>query len=209
MKSLHGIWLGALSLSLVGCSNTTGPEANARVEVLLTDAPADYLKEARVCISQVYLQGGEGEEGEEGEHSGRTILWDADPEDPEDRGAQCFDLLTLQGVEASLMEGGVEVPAGTYAQLRLVVDHASVVLKEPYTFRDGLDGMELSVPSGAQTGIKVLLSTPVVLEPETLTQITVDAPVGENFRIQGDPESPSGIQGVLFTPVLKEVENPE
>lgn len=209
MKSLPGIWLIVLSLFLVGCDNATAPEANARVEVLLTDAPADYLEEAWVCISQVYLQGGEGEEGEggeeeeEGTHAGRTILWDADA------GPQCFDLLELQGVEASLMEGGVEVPAGTYAQLRLIVDNASVVLKEPYTFRDGSSEMELAVPSGAQSGIKVLLETPVVLEPETLTQITVDAPVGDNFRIQGDPESPTGIQGVLFTPVLKEVESPE
>jgi hypothetical protein len=104
------------------------------------------------------------------------------------------------------MEGGVEVPAGTYAQLRFIVESASVVLMAPYTFPDGSDEMDLFVPSGAQTGIKVQLAAPVFLEPETLTEITVDAPVEENFVFLGDPESPSG---VLFTPVLIQVENVE
>ena len=203
MKLRRGLWIGAMALSISACSDSTGPEANARIEVFLTDAPAGYLEKAEVCVSQVYLQGGESED------SGRTILWEAHPDAVDPVPFQCPDLLQLEGVEVSLMPGGVEVAPGTYGQLRLLLASAHVELKAGYTFTDGSTAMELSVPSGEQTGIKVLLSAPIVLEPETLTEITVDAPVEDNFRIQGNPESPAGIQGVLFTPVLREIESSE
>jgi hypothetical protein len=189
----------ALMLGAVGCSDVAGPEGVARVQVHLTDAPADYLEVAEVCVSQIYLQGGDDEEENEDE-GGRTILWDKDPD------AQCFDLLELQGVSASLTDGGVEVPAGTYGQLRFIVESARVVLAEGYTFSDGESTeMDLIVPSGAQTGIKVLLLDPIFAEAGTLTEVTVDADVEQNFHILGNPESPAGIQGVLFTPVLVEI----
>ncbi len=37
------------------------------------------------------------------------------------------------------------------------------------------------------------------------TKITVDVDVNANFVIQGDPETPAGIKGVLFTPLLVEI----
>lgn len=190
----------ALSVLVAGCSDAAGPENSARVSILLTDAPADYLESAVVCISEVYLQGGTEDD------AGRTVLWEADEE------PQCFDLLELQGVTASLTEDeeGVDVPAGTYAQLRLIVESARVVLVEGYTFSDGVTTeMDLTVPSGSQTGIKVLLLEPVLAEPDTRTEITVDADVESNFHIQGNPETPAGINGVLFTPVLVEVDREE
>lgn len=195
-KRLLSILLPSLALSVVACADATGPAGNARVAVFLTDAPADYLDTAVVCISQVYLQGGEDEE------AGRTILWEKG-----DGEAHCFDLLELQGVSASLTDEGVEVPAGIYHQLRLIVESATATLIDPYTFPDGSTEMDLVVPSGAQTGIKVLLAGPIVAEPEVLTEITVDAPVDENFRIQGNPSPPENvINGVSFVPTLKEVD---
>jgi hypothetical protein len=83
------------------------------------------------------------------------------------------------------------------------VDSASVVLKEGYTFSDGVTTeMELTIPSGAQTGIKVQLLEPVQAEEEVVTEIAIDADVEANFVIQGNPETPAGIQGILFTPHL-------
>jgi hypothetical protein len=191
----------ALFLTLGGCSDASGPEGFGRVQVLLTDAPSDYIEEAWVCISEVYLQ------ADTGDNAGRTTLWTKG-----DGSSQCVDLLLLQGVHADLTEDeeGVEVPAGTYSQLRFVVDSAHVVLKEGYTFSDGeTTEMELVVPSGAQSGIKVDLLEPIQAEPEVVTQITVDADVEMNFVIQGNPESPAGIQGILFTPHLVQLPPPE
>lgn len=189
-------WIAcAAALLMSACGDSTGPEGMARVQVLLTDAPADYLAVAVVCISQVYLQPGEGEE------SPRTVLWEKGEGD-----AECYDLLELQGVSAAITPS-VEVPAGTYEQLRLIVESASVTLAEGYTFADGVETtMDLFVPSGAETGIKVQLLESVFAEANELTEITVDADVNQNFVIQGDPDMPAGIQGVLFTPHLVQIE---
>lgn len=194
-SSWSRLWIAcAATLLMSACGESTGPEGMARVQVHLTDAPADYLAVAEVCISQVYLQPGEGE------GSLRTVLWEKG-----EGAAQCFDLLELQGVSAAITPS-VEVPPGTYAQLRLIVESASVTLAEDYTFSDGVETKrDLSVPSGTETGIKVQLLESVFAEATVLTEITVDADVNLNFVIQGDPETPAGIQGVLFTPHLVEI----
>lgn len=184
----------AAALVMIGCSDSTGPEGMARVQIHLTDAPADYLAVAEVCISQVYLQGGEAEE------SGRTVLWEKG-----EGGSQCFNLLELQGVSAAITPS-VEVPPATYAQLRLIVESASVTLAEGYTFADGVETrMDLAVPSGASSGIKVQLQESLLAEATEVVEVTVDADVNRNFVLQGNPETPAGIQGVLFTPHLVEV----
>ena len=137
-------WIAfAAALLMSACGNSTGREGMARVQVLLTDAPADYLSVADVCISQVYLQPGEGEE------SPGTVLCDKGEGD-----AQCFDLLELQGVSAAITPS-VEVAAGTYAQLRLIMESASVTLAEGYTFADGVETtMDLSSRVGRRQGSK-------------------------------------------------------
>jgi len=195
----------SLALVLAACDDsTTDLAGNGQVRVMLTDAPSDYLDVAEVCISQVYLQGSDDdeeaeEEGEEAENGGRTVLWDK-----LDGPAQCFDLLELQGVSAEITE--TDVPAGTYHQLRFIVESATVTLAAGYTFSDGESTtMDLQVPSGAQTGIKVNLLEPMQVEDQTVVEVTVDADVNANFVIQGNPETPAGIHGVLFTPSLKEI----
>jgi hypothetical protein len=180
--------LGALN----SCSDPSGPEGAARVRVLLTDAPSDYIASAEVHISRVYLQGG----GEE--NAPRVDLFD-DAEDP-----LVFDLLELRdGITADLT-GDVEVEVGTYRQMRLVVDHATVTLAEGYTFSDGSTSKSLFIPSGAHSGIKIQLSEDIEAEPGETTTLVVDFDVDQNFVIQGNPNTPAGIHGILFTPVLHE-----
>jgi hypothetical protein len=199
--------LAVLSLAVLlgACDDSsTDLAGDGQVRVMLTDAPSDYLDVAEVCISQVYLQGSaeseeDEEEEDEGNNGGRTVLWDK-----QDGPAQCFDLLELQGVSAEIAE--TDVPAGTYHQLRFIVESATVTLAEGYTFSDGESTtMDLQVPSGAQSGIKVNLLEPVQVEDQTVVEVTVDADVNANFVIQGNPETPAGIHGVLFTPSLKEI----
>lgn len=189
----------ASSLLLLSCQDSTGPEGIGQVQVLITDAPADYIETAEVWISRVYLQGGvEEDTGEEEEGSGRVDLFN-DPDNP-----RYYDLLTLRdGVTADLTPP-TDLEAGTYGQLRLVVDHALVTLADGYEFRDGGTERDLFVPSGMQSGIKVLLDGPIQITDQALTIVTVDFDVDENFVIQGNPETPAGIHGILFTPVLRE-----
>ncbi len=212
MKILR--WLPVLVLlgflMPTACDDALGPtDGPARIQILLTDAPTDYLDEAWVCFSSVYLVPGEDREEDEGAEQGPNWVYlfdgsDFDESDPEAEKYKCYDLLELRdGITADLTDA-VDVEPGEYGQLRLVVSEAWVILDEDYQFNDGEQERSLFIPSGAQTGIKVHLHRSIEAEEGTLTEIIVDFDVDENFVIQGNPDSPAGIQGILFTPVLKE-----
>ena len=191
---------GAVLLAAVAftaCDDSTSPNGTAQLTVLLTDAPSMYLDSAWVDIGAVELIGGEG---------GPILL--------SDDGTDGFvDLMQLQGVATEAL-ADVEIPAGTYNQLRLVVEAARVKLADGYTFNDGSVRDDLTVPSGAQTGIKLNLKA---ADSEAgdggveiaggQTVLVVDFDVNQSFVIQGNPETPAGINGILFKPTLRVVVN--
>jgi hypothetical protein len=157
---------------------------------MLTDEPADLIASAMVTISRVYLV--------PMDTTGAFVDLLPDGEEP-----RLYDLLTLQdGIEALLAT--TPVPADSFAQLRLVVDEATVSLAEGYEFRDGTTSRTLHVPSGQTSGIKVKLDEPIVIEEGRILIVVVDFDVNDNFVIQGNPDTPAGIHGILFKPVLKE-----
>ncbi len=171
----------------------------SRIQVLITDSPDEYLSTAFVEISRVYLIPGE-EDPEEGPPF--VDLFNASDDGVE---PLWVDLLTLQDGVVEDVTGEVELPAGRYRQLRMIVSRAEVTLNEEYEFADGGQTRDLVVPSGAQTGIKAMLDEPIDTEGGMVSVILLDFDVNENFVIQGDPNTPAGIQGVLFTPVLREL----
>ncbi|MEJ2540915.1 MAG: DUF4382 domain-containing protein [Gemmatimonadota bacterium] len=183
----------ALALSLAGCDDSTGVDNTAELTVLLTDAPSDYVEEAMVDIGFVELVGGAG---------GPVVLTD-------DGTDGMVNLLDLQN-EATLLLADAEIEAGSYAQLRLQVEAASVTLKEGYTFNDGSTTQALSVPSGAQTGIKLNLhagdpegeSGSVEIAPGQ-SVLVLDFDVNQSFRLQGNPETAAGLSSVSFQPTLR------
>jgi len=89
----------ASTLALSGCSDSQGP-GTARFSVKLTDAPGPF-KSAKVTISEVYLQGS----------GGKTSLSST---------PTTVSLLELQNATLDLVKN-VEIPTGTYNQLRIVV----------------------------------------------------------------------------------------
>lgn len=169
------VFLAATSFAACG-GDAVGPEGQGRMTVLLTDAPFpfDLVSEANVTIERVDVVGEFGVE---------TIA----------EGEQHFNLLDLQsGVTAALASS--TLPAGPVVQIRLIVTEASVVLLDGTTF-------DLLVPSGAQTGIKILTpGVEVAAGAETTT--TLDMDVSESFIVQGNAETMAGIQGFIFTPVV-------
>ena len=123
-----------------------------------------------------------------------------DPEEP-----LAFDLLTLRDGVIADLTGEVELPAGTYRQLRMIVADAEVTLAEGYTFSNGESMRKLFIPSGAQSGIKVNLVEPITTEAGAVDVVLVDFDVNQNFVLQGNPDTPAGLRGVLFTPMLREL----
>jgi hypothetical protein len=198
----------ALLVGVAACDDagTSVSGDSATLKVLLTDAPSDYVAAAWVDIGAVQLVPGEGD-GEENEGGIITLV--------EDATEGYVDLLELQGT-ATAQLAELEIEAGTYSQLRLIVDSAEVELVDGYQFNDGGTSKTLFVPSGAQTGIKLNLEGSngegdgtaggVEIAPGE-TVLVLDFDVNQSFVIQGNPESPAGINGMLFTPTLRVVVN--
>lgn len=204
--------VAALSVGVVACEpmTTTGvndepgepnPDGTATLKVLLTDAPADYVAAAWVDIGRVdILPVGDGED-------------DAPITLTEDGTDGPVNLLELQD-DVTMLLADTTIDPGEYKQLRLIVESASVDLIEGYTFRDGSTSMDLKVPSGAQTGIKLNLwpadgmdemedeDAGVRIVPGE-TVLVVDFDVNQSFVIQGNPETPAGIKSMLFKPTLR------
>lgn len=204
MRRIQGFFvaLAAVAATLgLGCTDSTGA-GTARVTVLLTDAPSVAIKSAVVEIGAIDIikmdEDGTCEADGSCEHVRLT----------DDGGS--FDLLDLQnGTTATL--ASLVVEPGRYRQIRFVVESATITL-DGDTFTDGSDTKALKIPSGAQTGIKVNLgwgddgdgAAGIEVVPGE-TVIVIDFDVMQNFRIQGNPNTPAGIKGVLFTPMLRAV----
>lgn len=178
--ALSAFVLGALLVSACD-SAATGPDGDTgTLTVLLTDAPFpfDLVESANVTISQVDVVTESGIETAMGVEE------------------QSFNLLELQdGVTALL--SSAEVEAGTIQQVRLVVSDAWVVMNDGREF-------DLNVPSGAQTGIKIL--TPgLEVEGDLEAVLTLDFDVEDSFVTLGNPDTAAGIHGFLFQPVIRPV----
>lgn len=172
-----------LAFGLAGCSSTAGPDeaGQGQLTVLLTDDPFpfDLVSEANVTISRV----------EAVSEAGITVLAESE---------QSFNLLELQdGVTATL--ASAEMPEGTLVQIRLIVTAASVVLTDATEY-------ELTVPSGAETGIKITMPPGAEVEAGAETTTTLDFAVDDSFVVQGSAETIAGIEGFIFTPVVTVIE---
>ena len=157
---------------LSGCSDSTAA-GNARLSVLLTDAPGD-VKSAVVTISEIYLQG-----------SGRVVLMDT---------AVTTDLLTLADSTAELVKDAV-VPAGSYGQLRFVITGAYIEVDDGdgstsiYATSPSYPGLPdgahvdgtLKTPSFDQSGLKVKLPDDVLHLAGEERVLLVDFDVSESF----------------------------
>lgn len=192
----HGLLAVAAPLLMLGagaCDEATSPDGTGQFSVALTDAPSAMFSEATVDIGAIQLVG---------EASGPITL-------TQDGGVH--DLLDLQnGVMADLAT--LDIEAGTYHQLRLIVESAEVTLAEGYEFSDGTTTRSLFVPSGAQTGVKVNLrhaentseeSGGVEISSGETILVVLDMDVERNFVLQGDPDGPEGLLDVLFTPLVR------
>ena len=137
---------------LVSCSgggSGTAGGTTGTLSIGMTDAPGDYLH-VYVTIKEIQVNQAAEKEGDE---SGwLTVLT------PE----ETFDLLELQnGVIANL--GLAELDAGQYNQMRLILDevkpdahpYANYLVIEGEEGEDPIE-VELKVPSGFQTGIKIV-----------------------------------------------------
>jgi Domain of unknown function (DUF4382)/Carboxypeptidase regulatory-like domain len=176
MRAVH--WLSAAllccGLGAAGCgSGGSGSSGGVgTMSVHLSDAP-NGMKHVWVSFDRVEASGPEG----------WTTLWAANP-DP-----QTVDLTTLCVTDMQL--ASAQLPAGHYNQVRLMVSKVEVEDESGNHF-------QVTVPSGAQTGIKINVNADV--PPNAVTELLLDFNVDRSIHA-----TPPGSTNYSLKPVIPAV----
>ena len=186
-----------LAFSCESDSNDT--DSTGRLTVQLTDAPFpfDLVAEANVTVFKVEARKVDDENDDEDEMD--------EDNDMEDEDNSPFITLMEEEIQVNLLEltNGVtetlvdtEIPAGTYDLVRVYVKGVNVVLTDGREF-------DLKVPSGEQTGIKVFIKSGITVVGGLSADLLLDFDVSRSFVAKGNLNTPAGIQGFNFKPVIK------
>jgi hypothetical protein len=158
-KYLSIMIMGLLAVTLVSCGGSGDESGSAgstgNLSLSLTDDPASDYQAVYVTISEIQVHRADAEEGE-----WMTVLTPN----------TTYNLLDLiNGKTAAL--GVAELPTGKYTQMRLILadtpDSSANILAQPHPYANYLisktdEAIKLNVPSGFQTGIKLVHSFDVV-----------------------------------------------
>jgi len=194
-RTTFGCWALVLAVVLAtgACDDSsTAPAGEARVSILLTDAPGD-VAEAWVNIGSIYLQGrscdaGGDSDGDSDGDCGRAWLR-TDP-------TGWIDLMALSD-EVEQIVDGVVAPADTYSQLRFVIVEAVIVTVGGSVFATADADMEalnaerggdplvptgsLHCPSCGRSGLKVKLWEGYIVLEGGETVVIADFDVTQSF----------------------------
>lgn len=184
------IFMAAAIIGFFACSESNDQDkingdgsATGTLKIQLTDAPfpTDLVSEANVVINKIEIR-------RSGDSEGDKFVTLSEEE-------MKFNLLELRnGVTASLID--LKIDTGSYDLIRLYVAESGIKLK---------DGSEhkLKVPSGEQTGIKIFIEPSIKVVGGLSTDLLLDFVVSESFVLKGNMDSPAGIKGFNFKPVIK------
>ena len=175
--------LALLTLSLVFTACNTSTEENGRLTIALTDAPfpSSLVDEANVTIVGIEARSSD---------SSTTSPYLTLSTD-----TMSFNLLDLtNGLTASLVD--IEVPVGSYDLVRLYVSEASIKLLDSTVY-------DLTIPSSAQSGIKAFINPSIEVAGGLTSELLLDFDVSKSFVVQGNPDTPAGINGFIFKPAVK------
>lgn len=143
VKLLYGLTAVATALTMVGCGSSDDADT-AIFSLAVSDAPVDSADSVWACFSAIELIG--NEQGTQrfviGENTNTIASNDVckDSSGATIANTRGIDLLTLTGSDSENLLTGVEVQAGIYSQLRLVMAEGSYV-------QVGDQQIPLSVPS--------------------------------------------------------------
>ncbi len=181
-----GFGLAVLFICLIGCSDSQSPgTATGTLRVHLVDAPPfiGTVESLEVVFAEVRVHRSDRAENEDG--GWITVLPGTLP-----IAERTFDLLRLvDGVFVTL--GEVELTAGTYTQVRIMLVSATLTI-------DG-SPQNLFIPSGFQSGIK-LVGT-FTINPDAITDLTVDFDVARSLH-----EAPPGSGNFILRPTIRLVQ---
>lgn len=180
--------IGASALALAACGGSDSSSDNSadgnsgRLSVAVTDAPIDAANHVFVEFSGVSIKPADGDVIE------LTLEENAN-----------IDLLSLQGSLSEALVTDEEVPAGEYEWVRLHVNAEHDGVLDSYIELDTGNQLELRVPSGSQTGLKLVSGFTVAAGGNT--NITID------FDLRKSVVLPGGQAGAMLKPALRLIDN--
>ncbi len=192
----------AAAMLIAACGSTaTSTSGSGTLAVQLTDAPFSTDSVLRVDVFVVRV------DGRMADADSATAARGA-PDDSAGTGGwttlaapgQTINLLAYQG-GLTLPLGQASVPATSYLGFRLVIDptRSSVTLKNG-TVLSGTSIPDISFPSAARSGIKIVLTAAISVVANETTTMLVDFMVGNSFVMRGTSIAQNGL---LFTPVVR------
>lgn len=141
---LRNVFVGSSILALAACGGSDNDDQTARFSLAVSDAPVDSADAVVACFSAVELVGGgDGPLTFTVGESENTVAANDMCKDGEGNtvpNTHGIDLLSYTGSDSAALISGVEVPAGTYGQMRLIMAQGSYV-------QVGEEQIPLSVPS--------------------------------------------------------------
>ncbi len=183
---------------LCACQDTQ--DQTGRIIIKVTDEPfpVSMIVDANVTITKVEVRAAadeteesESNGAESSEESGFITLWE---------GSRELELMNLRnGIMEELAEA--EVPAADYDLVRVHVEDASISLI------DGMGDFSVDVPSGSSSGVKIFIKPALTVAGGLSAELLLDISVEKSFVLQGDLETPAGIKGFNFKPVIRAVNN--
>ena len=150
---------------LVSCSDQTTNvdpvDQNGRLKMYLVDSPAS-LDSVIICVTRVEVHKAGSDST-----SGWFVINDS---------TRYFDLLLLTNGASSVL-GDTSLSSGQYTQIRLIIGEGSYVVDQGVKH-------DLEIPSGSQTGIKLIHQ--FTIEPGKLYELILDFNVDKSIIITGN-----------------------
>jgi hypothetical protein len=174
-------------LSLAACSGS-GDDVNSAgggrggtqsgfLNLSITDAPIDYASEVWIQFDGVELKPTSG--------SAITVFFDKPMQ---------LDLMALQGVNSTQMLFNETLPAGEYYWVRLLVTDIDDGTLDSYIVLNDGSMHDLDIPSGDETGLKIIGGLEVIAN--TPTNMTIDFDLRKSITMASTGE-------YKLSPVLK------
>jgi hypothetical protein len=187
-KHTPKLLLAASISALVACggssdgASSNGEGGTGYFSLAVTDAPIDSATHVVVEFSGVSIKPADGQ----------ALHFDFDE-------PKSIDLLALQGSAYESLLTDEEVPAGQYEWIRLHVNAEHDGVLDSYIELETGNQLELFVPSGSQTGLKLVDG--FAIEAEGSANFTID------FDLRKSIVLPPGLAGAILKPTLRLVDN--
>jgi len=197
----------AMALIIMSCSDGEGSgsaEGTGTLSVQLTDAPFPYelVAEANVTIYKVEARQVDNDDDSDDDMNDDSS---DDTDDSSDDDNYPFITLMEDEIDVNLLEltngltqqlAEIDVPAGSYDLIRVYVKGVNVVLTDGTVY-------DLKVPSGDASGIKVFVDPAITVTSGLSSDLLLDFDVSKSFVAKGNLNTPAGLNGFNFKPVIK------